>query len=231
MPRAWSFPGLFSQGSCGSSGGMAITGSVPFFPSWRTSALFWMKTASSVRVLGEGLGGAEPQPGWGPQEPERRAAGISSEGPGLLWQQSTAQVTWCCCEGRRGPVLLHCFAMIGVLYITVPVFCTKFKQWACGGQRPTHPASGTSSDQMSEASARRHERRGGSLEGRRQENALPLVPSGRLHQGHVSRRQTPEKAAMSGRGWSVSKIAREPAQSALGDPEGPLGGGGLSAGL
>lgn len=138
---------------------MAITGSVPFFPSWRTSALFWMKTASSVRVLGEGLGGAEPQPGWGPQEPERSAAVISSEGPGLLRQQSTTQVTWCCCEGRRGPVLLHCFTMIGVLYITVPVFCTKFKQWACGGQRPTHPASGTSSDQMSEASARCHERR------------------------------------------------------------------------
>ena len=73
--------------------------------------------------------------------------------------------------------------------------------------------------------------RGGSLEGRRQENSLPLVPSGHLHQGRVSRRRTPEKAAMSGRGWSVSKIVGEPAQSALGDPEGPLGGGGLSAGL
>lgn len=73
--------------------------------------------------------------------------------------------------------------------------------------------------------------RGGSLEGRRQENSLPLVPSGHLHQGRVSRRRTPEKAAMSGRGWSVSKIVGELAQSALGDPEGPLGGGGLSAGL
>lgn len=74
--------------------------------------------------------------------------------------------------------------------------------------------------------------RGGSLEERRrQESFLSLVLQVASTRAEHSRRQMPEKVAMMGRKWSVSKIAGEPAQSTLGDPEGPPGGGDLSAGL
>ena len=73
--------------------------------------------------------------------------------------------------------------MIRILSVTVPVFCTKFKKWACGGQRPTHPASGPSSDQMSEASARGHERR---VFRRKEARELSVFgTSGHLHRGRA----------------------------------------------
>lgn len=75
----------------------------PFFPSWRTSASFWMKTAS-VPGPGRRTGWSrEPQPGWGTPEPERSAAIVSSEGPGLFGSKALLRR-----RGVAAKALLHC---------------------------------------------------------------------------------------------------------------------------
>ena len=167
-PPGLVFPGLFPQGSCGNGHHRRF----PFFPSWRTSASFWMKTASSVRVLGEGLGGAEPQPGWRPQEPERSAAIVSSEGPGLLRQQSPAQTTWCCCKGTAS-------LRSGFSASLSQFFALSSNSGLMEGRgpRPRLQRPHLTKCQKHQLGATR----GGSLEGRRQESSLPLVPAGRLH--------------------------------------------------